>query len=347
MRSIPLFCLLLLASVAFAAEPAPAQIFKLNDKGARTDTGAFNNAFVVGETVDGIEFAVDDAKSPNHLTLKYGTYQVEYGESNTPDYMRAKTLEEAGTWDKAYESYVRAVQISKYFWVRESAIVRGAQTAVAAKKYDEAIALTVTLEKEAPRSVLLTDALMVRGRALAAKGDTAGAAKTYESITGMAKEWGEGAAIRGGRGAASLLAGDKKFAEAADVLSKLIIRIGKTAAPDDLAPLALELADDQAQAGKADDSLATLLTIVYRECSPQYQAQAHLAWAKLLAAKPDLQSQLQAFDQAAIASAIKGGDGATQSGAKQLAVAINEKLAKDATLSPAEKAEYKRNLGSF
>jgi tetratricopeptide (TPR) repeat protein len=347
MRSIPLFCLLLLSVVAVCADPAPAQIYKLNDKGQRTETGAFMTAFVAGETVDGIEFAVDDPKSPNHLTLKYGTYQVEYGESNSPDYMRARNLEEAGTYDKAYESYVRTIQVAKYFWVRESAIARGAQMAVNAKKLDEAIALATQLEKEAPRSVKLKDALMARGQALAAKGDNAGAAKTYESIAGMAKEWGEGAAILGARGQAGLLAADKKFAEAAEVLNKLIIRIGKTAALDDLAPLALELAEDQILAGKSDEAIATLQTIVYRDCNPQFQAAAHLAWGRVLATKADLPSQLAAFDQAALASALKGADGPTLTGAKQLAIAINEKLAKDPTLSPADKAEYKRNLGAF
>lgn len=342
----PLTLLLLSGLAAFAADPAPAAIQKLTDKGAKLDSGAFDTAFVVTESVDGIEFVVDDPRSPNRLTLKYGTYVVTYGDSGSVDYMRGRNFEEAADAAKALEVYKRSAQQAKFQWVKEDSYLRGARAALAAKQPDEVLTLVAALEKEAPRSVLLDDALLLRGQAQAAKGDTAGATKTYATLGGMAKEWGEEAAGFGARGQAGLLAADKKYAEAADLLAKLLARV-ESKGGEELGALRLELADNLTAAGKTPEALAAYQDLAYRNVGAPLQARAQLAWARILAQKPDAASLADAFDHAAIAGATKGAEPATVAEAKKLAVTVVDKLAKDASVSAADKAEYKKNLGNF
>lgn len=338
---------LAVSSVAFAADSAPAVITKLNDKGQKVETGGFPDSFVTTESVDGIEFTVDDPKSQNRLTLKYRTYQVDYKDSGSVDYMRAELAEEAGTSDKAFEGFSKSASSAKYQWVKERSLVRGANAALQAKKFDEALAFVATLEKEAPRSVHLDHALKVRGQAQVAKGDAAGAAKTYASLGAMAKDWGDSAAILGAQGQASLLAANKQYAEAADVLGKLMLRIDPAKAKDEYVSLMLDLAENQRAAGKPAEALTTLQAVVYRDVDGALRARAHLAWGNILATKPDAASQAAAFDQAALASVCKGADLTTLIAAKALAVLVGDKLAKDPSVSAADKADYKRALTSF
>ncbi len=338
---------LCLSTVAFAADSAPAVITKLNDKGQKVETGGFPDAFVTTESVDGIEFTVDDAKSQNHLTLKYHTYEVDYKDSGSVEYMRAKLAEEAGTFDKSYEGYAKAASSAKYQWVKEDSLVRAASAALQAKKFDEALACVATLEKDSPRSVHLDRALSVRGQAQIAKGDAAAAAKTFTSLSAMAKDWGESAALWGAQGQASLLAANKQYAEAVDVLNKLISRIDANKAKDAYVGLMLDLAENQRAAGKPDDAATSLRAVLYREVDGALQARAHLALAQLLATKPDATSLAAAFDQAVMATVIKGAEPMVLAAAKTLGLNVADKLAKDPTVSAADKAEYKRSLSFF
>ena len=339
------YLLLCLAAALCAADPAPAVITKLSDKPGAAGN-AFETAFVLTESVDGIEFVVEDAKSQDRLKLKYGSYTVVYGDPNSVDYLRGKNLEEAGDFAKATETFKRAAGTAKYAWVKEQSLLRGAQTALQAKQLDAVIELSGVLEKEAPRSVELDDALLLRGQAQVAKGDAAGAGKTFATLTAMAKDWGESAAIFGARGQAGVLIGEKKFAEGADVLGKLLARIGQGKTPE-LATLRLDLADALVGAGKGDEALKLLPEVAYREVGGNLQARAHLIWAQIQAAKPDAAAQLDAFDHAALADANKGAEPATLAEARKVAAAIVDKLAKDPAVSAADKAEYKKNLGNF
>lgn len=338
---------LCLGTAVFAADSAPAVITKLNDKGQKVETAGFPDAFVVSESVDGIEFTVDDAKSQNHLTLKYHTYEVEYKDSGSVDYMRGKLTEEAGTSDKAYENFVKAAGSAKFQWVKEDSLVRAAGAALQIKKLDEALACIATLEKDSPRSVHLDRALSYRGQAQAAKGDAAGAAKTFATLSSMAKEWGESASLWGAQGQAGLLAANKQYAEAADVLSKIIARIDANKAKDAYVGLVLDLAANQRVAGKVDDAVASLRTVLYRDVDGALQARGHLALAQILATKPDAASWAAAFDQAVMATVGKGAGPEVLTAAKTLGLSVADKLAKDPAVSAADKAEYKRSLSFF
>ncbi len=335
------------ALTASAADGAPAVINKLNDKGQKSEVAGFPNAFVFVESVDGIEFVVDDARSPNRLSLKFRTYDVEYKDVSSADFIRAKTAEEAGTPDKAYEAYAKAAAGAKYAWVKEEALFRGATVALSAKKFDEAIALTATLEKDAPRSLLLARALMVRGQAQAAKGDPAAATKTFATVSGMNKNWGDAAAILGAQGQAGVLAANKQFSEAADVLAKVLSSMDVTKSKSEYVNAAIDLADYQHAAGKADAAVTTLQGVAYLDVEAKAQARAHLSWAKALAERSEAAGLAAAFDQAAIAATTKGADPATLAAAKALAATVADKLSKDPTVSATDKAEYKRTITLF
>jgi tetratricopeptide (TPR) repeat protein len=336
-----------LAMVAPAAESAPAVISKLNDKGQKVENGGFSEAFVATESVDGIEFTVDDPKSLNRLSLKFRSYDVEYNYNELVDYRRARMAEEAGTFDKAYEAYVKAVGSAKYQWVKEDALVRAAGTALQANKFNEALTAVAALEKEFPRSVRLDRALSVRGQAQVATGDAASAAKTFATLSAMAKEWGESAALWGAQGQAGLLAANKQYTEAAEVISKILTRMDPNKAKKLYVGLVLELAENQRAAGKPDDAVTSLRGVLYREVEGSLQARAHLALAQILATKPDAASLAAAFDQAALASVIKGAEPTVVSAAKTVALAVTDKLAKDPAVSAADKAEYQRSLSFF
>ncbi len=343
-----LLLLALFAGLGLAADPAPAAIQKLNDKGAKIAAGSSPTAFIIGESVDGLQFVNDDPRSTDQITYKYGSYQVEYQTPDSVDYLRGLNLEEQGDAAKAYDSFNRATQTARFRWVKEVSYLRAAQLALELKRLDDALAAVDGLEKSAPRSIWLDDALLVRGQAQAAKGDRAAAAKTYLQLTAMAKEWGDSAAVFGARGQAALLTADGKFLDAADLLTKLLARVDGVKSGAEVADLKLELADDLRQGGKADEAIAVLQGVTYHPAAqPLQQARAHVLWGQLLAGKADIASQVKAFDHAALATATRGADAAVVAAAKALALAVNDKLQKDPSITAADKAEYKRNLGSF
>ena len=325
-----------------AADAAPAVIRTSPD--ATGKSNSFDKAFVTHESVDGIEFTVDDPHNTSKLTLKFGTYTVEYGDPVNIDFMKAKVLEEAGQNDKALEGYQRAVVGAKLEWVKEQSQLHGGQLAMLLKKHDEALTLIAALEKDNARSVLLAKALLVRGRALIAKGDAAGATKTFTTLTSMAKDWGPDAAIYGALGQADLLSADKKFAEAADVLSKLLTRVDAVKQHDEIGGLALALATAQRSAGKPADALATIQLFIWKDLDPTQQANLHVLWGTILAQQGDTASLTAAFDQAALAACVKGAEAPALRAAKALGQAVHDKLAKDPAVSAADKAEFKRML---
>ncbi len=333
---------LMISAWLSAADPAPAVIHTSPD--ATGKSNSFDKAFVTHESVDGIEFTIDDPRNASKLTLKYGTYTVEYGDPVSIDFMKAKVLEEAGQYDKALEGYQRAGVGAKLEWVKEQSQLHGAQLAIQLKNHDEALALVTALEKDNARSVRLAKALLVRGRALIAKGDAANAAKTFSTLSSMAKDWGPDAATYGALGQADLLTADKKFAEAADVLGKVLTRIDAVKQHDDMGGLALALATAQRSAGKPADALATIQLYIWKDLEPTQQANLHVLWGTILAQKGDTASLTAAFDQAALAACLKGAESAAFSAAKALAGAVQDKLAKDPAVSAADKADFKRML---
>jgi hypothetical protein len=325
-------CPLTLATLAalMAAEPAPAVITKLNDKGEPGT--AFEEAFVTSETVDGLEFLVEDPKEGNKLTLKRGTYRIDYDRTKDIDFLRGDGQEDPA---KAIAFFEKAVAANRFQWAKEDSLVALARLNLAAKAYDAVIAAADQLAKDAPRSLRLDDILVLKGQAQQAKGDAAGAKATYAALGGMAKEWGAESALQGTLGAAALLADEKKFAEAAALVEPLL---KGPLEEDQFGSLALRVAQYHQAAGKADAALAILAKAAYAPGSAA--AEAHLRWARILADRPG--SLADAFDHAAIAATLKGAPGPVTDQARALVRTLVDKLQKDPALTDQQKLEYRQ-----
>lgn len=325
-------CSLTLATLAavMAAEPAPAVITKLNDKGEPGT--AFEEAFVVNETVDGLEFLVEDPKEGNKLTLKRGSYRIEYNRTKDIDFLRGEGQDDPA---KAAAFYEKAVAANRFQWAKEDGLVALARLNLTRKQYDAAIAAADQLAKEAPRSVRLDDILAIKGQAQQAKGDTAGAKATFTALSGMAKEWGPESAIQGTLGAANLLAEEKKYAEAAALVEPLL---NDKLDEAQFGTLALGVAQYHQAADKLDAALAILAKVAYAPGTAA--AEAHLRWALILADRPG--SVAEAFDHAAIAATLKGAPSPVTDQARKLIRTLVDKLQKDPALTEAQKLEYRQ-----
>lgn len=327
--------LTLAAAIALmASEPAPAVISKVTDKGEVTTS--FETSFVTAESVDGIEFLVDDPKAGNKLSMKRGGYRVVYDQRKDIDFLRGQGAENDDA-EKAIGYYAKAVAANRYDWVKEESLVAIARLNLAKKKYDDAIAAADQLMKEVPRSLRLDDILAIKGRAQQAKGDAAGAKVTFGTLAGMAKEWGDGAAALGAFGLASLLSDEKKPAEAAAALEPVLLRLTTAANSEQYGQVALALAGYQEAAGKTDQALATLAKTAYAP-GPN-AAEAQLRWARLLT---DKGATVEAFDHAAIVITLKGAPDAAVAQARALVRTLVDKLQKDPGLTDQQKLEYRQ-----
>ncbi len=327
---------LALVAAALAVEPAPAVITKLNEKGEPGTS--FEETFVVSESLDGIEFLVDDPKGNNKLSLKRGSYRVTYDQTKDIDFLRADRQEAEGKIEAALPFYEKAAAGNRYFWSREEGLVGVARTSLALKKPEGAIAAADQLAKDVPRSLHLDDILALKGQAQQAKGDAAGAKATYSLLVGMTKEWGDNALIQGSIGLAGLLADEKKPAEAAAVLTPVLARLDAAKNPEMYGTVGLTLAQHHVAAGKNADAIAVLSRLAYGPVS--VSAEANLRWAKLLADQPATLEE--AFDHAAVAATLKGAPAGVNDQARALARSIIEKLQKAPGLSEPQKLEYRK-----
>jgi hypothetical protein len=321
------------------AEPAPATVTKIDAKGGQN---AFDNAFVVREDRDGIEFAVGDPKSPSRVTLKPRTYSVDYNEQADLDWLQAKTRLAENKIPEAQARFTKAAGGSKYQWVREAAALQGATCALQLQKWDDALALIQAMETEAPKSLRLPEAIYLRGKALEGKGD-AGAAAVYAGLKAKEKDLGKAALLLGTRGEASLLRGQKKPAEAAAAAAALWAKLSPAEDNEAWTGLGLDLAGDLAAAGKAAEAATTWARLAYGATDPVVQSKAQLGWAKALA-KGDAASAMLAFDHAAVAALLKGGDAAAGAEAAKLAQSLYETINRDAGVAAADKLEYRKYM---
>jgi len=325
-------CSLTLATLTamMAAEPAPAVITKVNDQGEAGT--AFEAAFVTNETVDGLEFLVDDPREGNKLTLKRGSYRIEYDRTKDIDFLRGESQEDPA---KALGFFEKSVAANRFQWAKEDGLVALARLNLGRKQYDAAIAAADRLLKEAPRSLRLDDILALKGKAQQGKGDLAGAKATYTTLSGMAREWGPEAALQGTLGTAAILAGDKKYGEAAVLLEPLLNR---SLSDEAYGNLALEIAQYHQAAGKTDAALSTLNRAAY--APGPTAAEAHLRRAKILADRPG--SLTEAFDHAAIAVTLKGAPAPVTDQARALLRTLVDRLQKEPALTDQQKLEYRQ-----
>ncbi len=334
--------LALLVAVLFhlaAAEPAPAVITKL--VAGSGEGSAFPKAFVLGETLEGIEFTVDDPRSQSKLSLKRGSYAVEYRQDVDTSFLTGLNRQNDGKLDAAYTAYSKALKESVYPWVREESALRAAEVAVALKKPAEALAALGELEKIAPQSKHLPAALLLKGEVLLGTGDSAAAKVVFGELKSKGKAWGFAAEIAGVRGEASLARAAKDPASAAEILKPLFARLDPATQAADFGQVGGELAADLASAGKTAEAIAVYTRTAYGASDPTAQARAHLGWAMQLAKDADTKSLERAFDRAATACLVKGADDSVTGSARTLALQLASKLDKAADLSAEDKREYR------
>ncbi|MBA2479578.1 MAG: hypothetical protein H0V44_02865 [Planctomycetes bacterium] len=322
-----------------ATEPAPAVV---------TRDGKQSGGSVVSETIDGgITF-----KSPEgaETTFKHGDYTVEYkSPGDDVDFMKAERSLAAKDHAKAIESYRAAGAKSKYEWVRQTCAIAVALCAQALKKPDDGIAAILGFEKEFPKSVRMPEALLIKARLLAEKGDKAEAVKVLTVLAGHDKDWGVREAAKGAIGLGEIQVSEQKFAETATMLAPWMPKLARF--PDEFATIGLLLARAQAGNNAVPTAMDTLRQVAFAPTESDVQARAHLEWSKLLAAKGGLEDLLSSFDHAAIAASPKGVDGGLRGEALKLAKDV---VAKIVAASPGNedaknkvKIEYTNYLGKL
>ncbi|MBA3707531.1 MAG: hypothetical protein H0W83_01775 [Planctomycetes bacterium] len=332
----------LISSAALAVEPAPATV-------TSTKAGGIgNNGLVTSETIDGgIKFTTGEGAESS---FAHNTYEVVYKPpADDVDYLKAERAMTAKDYAKAIESYRASAAKSKFDWVRQSSAVSVALCAQALKKPEDGIAAIQGLEKDYPKSVRLPEALLIKARLLADKGDKAEAVKVLTALAGHDKDWGLKEASKGATGLGEILVADQKFADAVALLSPWLAKIAKF--PNDFATIGLLLGQAQAGSSAVPAALDTYRAVAFSAADPSLQARAHIEWSKLLAAKTTLPDLMASFDHAAIAALIKGVDGNVRGEALKVA---KEVVAKIVAASPGNddaknkvKIEYTTYLGKL
>lgn len=343
MSTRPLRCLLLLACAAglAALDAAPATVSRTGG------SGAFDNAFVIAESIDGIEFTTEDPNAANRLQFKRGTYTVQYKEEADTDWLSGRGRQQAGNHDAALRFLAKAAAGSPYQWVREAAAVEAARCALALQRPADAVAQITALEKAFPRSLLLPTGLWLKGQGELANGDAAAATRTFTALKGLEKGWGPAAALLGARGEAAILRAQKKPAEAAAAVQALWGKTTAAADPTAWAELGTDLARDLVAIGRHDQAAGVWGRLAYGVADPALQSRAQLGWAEALAAAEGAQAAIAAFDHAAIAALLKDGDDHAAAAALALAGRLNDRIQKDAAVPAPDKLAYRTYLANL
>jgi len=313
-----LLLLLPLGGLACAADPSPATV---------TFTGGqtMANVYVVEETMEGISFIMD-AKDPNaaRLTKAHGQYMVSYPESLNRDYKTGLIDEASRNIEGGITAYSAAAANGRYDWERQNAALGVARLAEQGGKADYANAITVLTAMLAayPDSVHAVDATYRLGNLELLNGDQAAALKVAAGLTDKASDWGiEASAMGAALSAQCALAAGQPAGAITELTPFFGDKVTAAKNPEEFLHIGLVLAQAQL---KANDpaALETIRQIAYSPASPAGQAAAHLLWATTLADKGDAASLRDAFDHAAIAASLTGGDPSIRGQAVGLATAL-------------------------
>ena len=327
---------LLLATWCQAVESAQATIYR---EGGKNIT-----AWILTETFDGVTYALDNKGGQAKSELKRGQYlRIEYESTLDPYLEVGQKHLAAGEWAKAVVPLTKAAASAKYAHLQEIASLKLAEAYIGDKKFVEAVAACDALEKQAPRSPRLIDALFLKGRALALAGKVPEAEAVFARLKGMTGDAGPVAAAMAARGTAELLRTQGKFAEAAAALDPVIKPLDPVANASEWGGAAVELAGDLIKAGKEADALVLLKKVCFSAADGPNRARAHVIQARLLLAKPDGASAVAAFDQAALAAFGTDAGPMVRPEAKTLLKQAYDRIAKDPAISDLDKRDYRVN----
>jgi hypothetical protein len=335
MLRLPLLCAFLAAAIGLhAAEPAPAKII-VGDKATAV--------YIIEETLDGVQFVIDDPKSQIKATKLRSQYtRIEYGDTKDTNLLRGDLQRGRGDDAQAVESYRAAITSAATQWESERAVLRAAELLAGPKlnKPDDAIALLGDFISKNPRSARMPEAVLMRADLLLAKDDIAGASADYTAAAQNATAWNLPAS-RGLLGQAATLRKAKKPAEVVKLLATAITSL--KAGSDDWADVGLALADNQFATGAKTEAGTTARMIAFSAAPVENRRAAFLVQAKVLADGATGAALATAFDHAALAAA-EGANDATANAARALARDLVGRIEKDAAFSEAERKEYRTYL---
>lgn len=307
---------------------------------------SFANVWVFAETTDGVRHTPDSERGASELSVPRGKYlRVEYARPDEVNWLRADTAMGKEDWANAAALFQASAKTGKTWYTLHSSLLRGAECSLRAGKPDDAAKALDALTAAFPKSVEQSKVAALRAQTLAAKNDIPGALKAYTELAKRA-DWGVDALALGSLGQAEILAGEKKFAEAAAVLAGAFAKLNPDRNPELFGKLGAELAKAQRAADQTDPAIITLRRLAYGGPDANIRANAQLQWAQLLMAAKDAKSLGLAFDHAAIVMLSRDADPAIVNQGNALARQISsliDKLLPD-QCSDAEKAEYRRYL---
>jgi len=340
--------LLALCAAIGAADtvPAPATLYPANG-------GEPVSALVQRVTLSTVFMLLDAGGGATAESQKnYRDFKrIEYARPEDVAYITAKLAYEKNDFAKAIESFRAAAKSAKWQPLREESLALAARCAINLKKWDDALALIGELEQTYAESIHLPEATSMRGDAAMGKGDAAAATAAYKKLVDSAKDWGPEASVLGVRGQAAVARAGGKPGDAAAIIAK---SLGKSISVD--APgygaLALQLGDDLIAAGKKAEALAAYEGMTLAPIDGSEQAAAHLGAGKLIADTAATPDELgRAFDHACLAVVLRGADGKTSAGGRELARAVVAKMhavaAKDAKFKELVDKEYQPYLNNL
>lgn len=307
---------------------------------------AFSNVWIFAETTDGVKHTPESKRDSGEMTVARGKYlRVDYARPEEVNWIRADTAMGKSDWANAATLFQAAAKASKTWYSLHDSLLRGAECLLKAGKADEAAKALDALAAAFPKSVEQARAAALRAQALAAKGDAAGALKAFTELARRA-DWGVDALALGSFGQAGILAADKKFAEAASVLSGAFGKLDADRNPVLFGQVGAELARLQVAAGQDAPAVVTLRRLAYGGADATIRAKAQVQWAQLLMALKDAKSLALAFDHAVIVMLSREAEPTVVNQGAVLARQISgliDKLPTD-QVSDADKAEYRRYL---
>jgi tetratricopeptide (TPR) repeat protein len=330
-----LFTLSLLscAALGFAAETPAAAVIHL------TNGQIIDKIFVTSETLDGVNYNLGSADAQATGAKKRKDYvKIVYKDSDDVDFLKGNSDFDKKNFEKSASNYSNATKTAGPLWVKELSYVRAAEAYIQLKNFDGALAMLAQLETKYPASVHVPRAAYLHGVIECERGDAAAADKAFAALAAKA-EWGIEAQTLGTMGQADTKRRAKKFDEAAAILSGAFAKLKPDAHPAQFGQIGIQLAQDQAAAGKAEQALETYGRLYYAPIDHALQNHAHYAAAKILSDRAAAGDLIPAFDHAVIAVIIRGGDGAIAGKAKALAKDLAKRLEADPEFAK-NKPEY-------
>ncbi len=330
---------LCLAGPALAGDAARGTIH-------REGVGAVE-AWILEENLDGVRYYLDKNRPDVTAEFKRGKYaKVEFkDESDNKAYENGLKEMARERYDSAAKMFETAVRLTRTFWVPERALLKLAECHLALGKPDAALTAVAQFEKQAPRSVLLAQAIALRGRAALAlkKPDDAVAAATALE---KRAEFGAEAPILAKILKAGVARSGGKAAEAATLLETVFTADTARLMPNEWVEIGLALANDLAAASRSDAAYGVLRQLAYSGMDDSVAARAHLAWALLLG-NANAAAAAAAFDHAALATTYAKALPSVNAPATALAKRLAGQLDKDPSVSLEDKREYRIYAGKF